>query len=75
MNDLLANPRVESIDVTPTWSALLPAILAAYDQRAVGPKRFAMGELERMAALADKYVEEHTKSLRPQAVNLPLPID
>ena len=47
---------VQTIDMTPTWSAILPALLAALiDGTAVG-QGMARKELARMAEIADSYV-------------------
>ncbi|SKB49845.1 hypothetical protein [Sphingopyxis flava] len=50
---------VETIDVTPTWSGILPALLAAHENGTFEGRKIAQAELERMAAIADKYVAEH----------------
>jgi 2-methylcitrate dehydratase PrpD len=47
----------QAIDTTPTWSDILPALVAVIeDSNAIG-KTNAIKELEKMAAVADKYVE------------------
>ena len=45
------------IDVTPTWSQILPALLALLETGTAEGRRTARDELERMAALADRLVE------------------
>jgi hypothetical protein len=45
------------IDVTPTWSQILPALLALLESGTAEGRRTARDELERMAALADRLVE------------------
>jgi hypothetical protein len=44
------------VDVTPTWSAILPMLLAVYENGNFHGVREAEGELRRMAELADRYV-------------------
>jgi hypothetical protein len=48
---------VETIDLTPTWSGLLPLFLTAMEIGTDDAKSAARTELERMAKLADAYVE------------------
>jgi hypothetical protein len=48
--------KVETIDLTPTWTEILPALLAIWD-KSEGGKNIAMGELRKMAKLADLYNE------------------
>ena len=43
-----------TIDLTPTWTEILPALVAIWDK---GDKNIAMGELRKMAKLADLYNE------------------
>ena len=45
----------EYIDLTPTWSAVLPIYLAAYCNGTDKGRTAAETELRRMAELADKY--------------------
>lgn len=45
-------PRI--VDLTPTWAALLPAILAVLDNGAAEGARMARAELARMATAADQ---------------------
>lgn len=51
-------PTVQVHDMTPTWSAVLPILIAgATDtKRDSAARESAMAELRRMAELADKYV-------------------
>ena len=44
----------QTIDITPTWSGILPALIALLDQP--NTHQFAMEELTRMAKLADYQV-------------------
>lgn len=53
-----AKYEVESIDLTPTWSALLPIFIGVLqnDEAPVSAKKEAEANLHGMAALADKFV-------------------
>ena len=44
------------IDLTPTWSGIVPIIQMGLENGNFEGKRNALIELKRMAALADKYV-------------------
>lgn len=56
----------QTIDMTPTWSSLLPVYLEAITERKNKVSYdSAMQELKRMAALADKYAE-YVKSQKAQ---------
>jgi hypothetical protein len=47
----------QAIDTTPTWSDILPALVAVIeDSNAIG-KTNAIKELERMAQIADKHIQ------------------
>jgi hypothetical protein len=48
--------ETKTIDLTPTWTEILPALLAIWD-KSDGGKNIAMGELRKMAKLADLYNE------------------
>lgn len=48
--------KVETIDITPTWSALLPVFMAALEYGTESAKDAARSELRRIAQLADCYV-------------------
>src|ERR1700753_2325028 len=48
---------VEKLDLTPTWSGLLPVYLEAFESGNQTGRTAALSELKRMALLADKYVE------------------
>ncbi len=43
----------KTIDLTPTWAGLLPALLALYSNGDVQGRKFAFDELVRMAQTAD----------------------
>ena len=43
----------ETIDLTPTWRGILPALLAIYDH---GDRQTALDELAKMAGAADRYI-------------------
>lgn len=47
----------EYIDVTPTWSGILPIILTALRDATPEGQRMAGEEIRRMAKLADEYAE------------------
>lgn len=47
---------VKTIDCTPTWIAILPMLLAGYEDGSATSRQIAKEELERMAKLADLYV-------------------
>ena len=51
--------EVEAIDITPTWSAILPVLLGVLqnDEAPVSAQKEAMANLTGMAALADKFVD------------------
>lgn len=53
---------MKTIDVTPSWSEILPVLLVLLESGPFESKAFARKELKRMAALADSYV----KIQRPQ---------
>jgi len=44
---------METIDLTPTWREILPALLAIYEN---GDKEIAMDEFMKMAGAADRYI-------------------
>lgn len=48
--------KVESYDLTPSWSGILPVLLMAYADGTPKAQSEARTELERMARLADLYV-------------------
>ena len=48
--------ETKTIDLTPTWTEILPALLAIWD-KSKGGKNIAMGELMKMARSADLYNE------------------
>lgn len=48
---------VDTIDITPTWEAILPSLIAVIQDGNGDGKRLAIEELRRMATIADKYVE------------------
>lgn len=56
-------PVVQTIDMTPTWAEILPALLAAYTDGTAEGRRIAAEELQRMATIADSYVAAQ-KALR-----------
>lgn len=46
----------ETIDATPSWSGILPALIAALRNGSPTGQAIAEAELKRMADLADRYV-------------------
>ena len=49
---------VRTIDITPTWSGILPALIAILERgETVEARKTAEAELQKMAALADRYVD------------------
>lgn len=55
------NSKVQTIDITPTWAGLLPALLAVYRDGNASGQTVAREELQRMALAADKW-NEHCKA-------------
>lgn len=47
----------KTIDVTPTWSGILPSLLTLLQSPSLKARNLAESELRRMAGLADGYVE------------------
>ena len=47
--------NIETIDLTPTWSGILPALLAVIQNGSVEGVKLAEVELRQMARLADLY--------------------
>lgn len=56
-----------TIDLTPTWSAILPVLLAVLEDGNEAGKTTARLELTRMAEIADRYVLEHKANHEPFA--------
>lgn len=56
---------MEAIDLTPTWAAVLPILLAAVEDGTAEGRKIAREELARMAGFADKYVELSKKAKCP----------
>lgn len=48
----------KTIDITPTWAGILPALIAIYEH---GDRQTAIDELTKMANLADRYNEMVSK--------------
>jgi hypothetical protein len=59
---------LQTIDCTPTWSGILPALLIVLEDGTEEGKKLARIELKRMAEIADKYVE-HQKSINHEPVD------
>lgn len=47
----------KTVDVTPTWQGILPALLTLLQSDNLQTRQIAESELRRMAGLADGYVE------------------
>ena len=47
---------MKTINITPTWEAILPALLAVIENGNFEGRKVALEELTRMAQLADLYV-------------------
>lgn len=47
----------KTVDVTPTWQGILPALLALLQSDNPKSRDLAESELRRMAGLADGYIE------------------
>ncbi len=45
--------HTETVDLTPTWREILPALLAIFES---GDRRTAIDELTKMAGAADRYI-------------------
>lgn len=48
--------EVKTIDATPSWEAVLPLYLMAYENGKSKGRTAALEELQRMAQLADAYI-------------------
>ena len=66
---------MQTVDLTPTWSDILPAMLAVLDNKEApaSSHEFIRSELENMAKVADKWVahikEGHERWLAEQEEN------
>lgn len=54
-----------TIDITPTWSGILPLLLVAYSEGTDKGRASALAELRRMAALADLYGAHQQAEAKP----------
>ncbi len=57
---------LQTIDCTPTWSGILPALLNVLENGTEEGKKLARIELKRMAEVADKYVEYQKSDIKIQ---------
>ena len=48
---------VKTIDCTPTWAALVPVLIVGLLDGSPTAQQIAREELQRMASIADRYVE------------------
>ena len=53
----------KTVDLTPTWQGILPALLTLLQSDHPVTRRVAESELRRMAGLADGYVESQRAGL------------
>lgn len=53
----------KEIDVTPTWSGVLPMLLTAYESGNVEARRVALDELKRAMATLDRFVEKERAAI------------
>ena len=53
------NNTVTEIDMTPTWSDILPGLIAMLQNGTYESKKVATEELTKMAKLADQQVSQH----------------
>lgn len=49
-------PAPRTVDITPTWTTIVPILLAVLENNALQGRAAAEAELRRMAKLADLYV-------------------
>lgn len=56
----MSSPTPLTIDLTPTWSAIVPMLVMGLESGSSVARQAAMTELERMAKLADAYVAANT---------------
>lgn len=56
LNHWSGDMTTETIDATPSWSAILPLLLLTLESGLSEGRRNAREELKRMADLADRYV-------------------
>jgi len=62
---------METIDLTPTWAAVLPILLAAMENGTDEGRRLAREEFARMAQAADKYNQVTSRALKALAKTFP----
>jgi hypothetical protein len=58
---------METIDITPTWAAVMPILLAALEDGTDEGKRIARAELTRLAGVVDG-MNAHAKGTQPLEV-------
>ena len=58
---------MKTIDITPTWEAVLPLLLAAFEDGTPEGRRMAREELRRMASIADLAAKLEKKQLAETA--------
>lgn len=57
--------KTETVDITPTWSGIVPALLIMLKSDSHAAREVAEAEMHRMARLADKMIA-HLKTLENQ---------
>jgi hypothetical protein len=57
---------MQFIDLTPSWAAVLPALLAVIQDGTPEGQRLAVTELQRMSEAADRFNELAQPSTEPQ---------
>ena len=58
---------METINITPTWAGILPALIAVIRDGTPEGQRMAAEELQRMAQAADKWNEHAATLTRKEA--------
>jgi hypothetical protein len=59
---------MKSINLTPTWEGILPALLAVLEDGTETGKKLAREELKRMAKIADFYIKANKRQAKKQEV-------
>lgn len=54
----MAKQKIETVDITPSWRGILPGLIMLIENGTFEGQKIAREELNRMAALADKQVQE-----------------
>lgn len=59
--------KMRSICIAPSWRGILPALFALLESKNNKARATAYDEFQRMAILADKYVEQQNKKNRGES--------